>query len=237
MGRNEPLLADVRAPWDREGWGIRQLMKPKNLWRTIRYDRRYSGFWAPASIDTWRYPRFLAELDDLCLRSLRSQGALSARELASCLNDERRFRTKPKVTGIHRISAATAHDWITLGHRRGYVVAWAGSEGAARGGGQHWRLTEQGAQAIHSRFMKAVRQVPFAPLVPLLITGGGLVAALDWLGRHPSVIVALFFCLLAGLEVAAIQFWFSRWERRQNPAVAVVAVETLRSAGRPIPAL
>jgi hypothetical protein len=236
MERNEPRLADVRAPWDCEGWGVRQLMKPKNLWRTIRYDRRYSGFWAPASIDAWRYRRFLAELDDLCLRSLRSHGALSARELASCLNDERRFRTKPEVTGIHRISVATAHDWMSLARRRGYVVAWAGSEDAVRGGGQHWGLTDQGAQAIHSKLTRAVRHVPFAPLVPLLISGG-LVAALDWLGRHPSVIVVLFLCLLAGLEVAAVQFWFARSEKRQNPAVAVVAIETVRSAGRPIPAL
>jgi len=237
MERNEPRLMDVRAPWDCEGWGVRQLMKPKNLWRTIRYDSRYSGFWAPADMDTWRYRRFLADLDDLCLRSLRSHGALTARELAGCLNDGNRFRTKPEVTGIHRISVATAHDWISLGRRRGYVVAWTGSEAAVRGGGQHWELTEQGSQAIHSKLVKLARRVPLAPLLPFLIAGGGLVAVLNWLGRHPSVIVALFYCVVLALAVGAVQLWFSRSEKRQNPAIAVVAIETLRSAGRPIPAI
>jgi hypothetical protein len=236
MQRNEPRLADVRAPWDGVPSGWRRLM-PRTLWRTIAYDHKYKGFWAPSSMDTWRYRRFLTELDDLCLRSLRSHGALSARELASCLNDERRFRTKPEMTGIHRLSVATAHDWISLGRRRGYVVAWTGSEDAARTGGQHWGLTEQGTQAIHSKLVKTVRQVPFAPLLPFLIAGGGLVAVLNWLGRHPSVIVALFYCVVLGLVLGAVQLWFSRSEKRQNPAIAVVAIETLRSAGRTIPAL
>jgi len=237
MERNEPRLADVRAPWDGEGWGHRQLMNPKNLWRAIRYDRKYSGFWAPADMDMWRYRRFLADLDDLGLRSLRSHGALTARELASGLTGENRFRTKPEVTGIHRISVATAHDWISLARRRGYVVAWPGREDAARTGGQHWALTEQGTQAIHSRLVKAIQRAPFAPLLTFLIAGGGLVAVLSWLGRHPSATVALFYCVVLGLALGVVQLLFSRSERRQNPAVAVVAIETLRSAGRPIPAL
>lgn len=157
MKKNEPKLANVRAPWDGAGWRYGDLLKPKNLWRTIAYDHKHKRFWAPASMDPWRYRRFLRDLDEVCLRSLKSHGALTARELADWLNREKLLRTKPERTGIHRVSVATAHDWISLARRRGYVVAWSGTR--------------------------------------------------------------------------------DRSERRANPGIAVVAIETLRSAGKPLPVL
>jgi hypothetical protein len=232
MKKNEPLLADVRAPWDDPKWGVRQLLKPKNLWRTIVYDRKYKGFWAPTVMGRWRYRRFLKDLDEVCLRSLKSHGALTAKELAEWLNLEELLRTKPERTGIHRISVATAHDWINLARRRGYVVAW----GSARGG-SHWELTERGREAINSRFVRLVSRLPYVSLVPLLITGGGLVAALNWLAHHPTAIVIAVYVLLLALYLGALTFWFGRSEKRANPGIAVVAIETLRSAGKPLPSL
>jgi hypothetical protein len=229
--KNEPKLADVRAPWD-AGWRHRDVLKPKNFWSAIAYNRKYVGFWAPTSMGPWRYRRLLRDLDEVCLRSLKSHGALTAKELADWLNLEGLLRTKPELTGIHRISVATASDWINLARRRGYVGAWGGAQG-----GCHWALTEQGQQAIHSKLVTLAGRVPYGWLVPLLLTGGGLVAALNWLGRHPTAIAAIVYGLLLALYLGALTFWFGRSERRNNPGIAVVAIETLRSAGRPIPSL
>lgn len=230
MKKNEPLLADVRAPWD--GAGKWRILLPRHLWRTIAYNRRYRWYWAPTSIDAWRYRRFLRDLDEVCLRSLKLHGALTAKELTEWLNREKLLRTKPERTGIHRISVATTHDWINLASRRGYVVAWGGTRG-----GSHWGLAEQGHEAIHSKLVRFVGKLPYASLVPLLITGGGLVAALNWLAHHPTAVVVTFYSLLLAVYLAALTFWFSRSEKRENPGVAVVAIETLRSAGKPIPSL
>lgn len=231
MKKNEPKLADVRAPWDgsESKWSI---LLPPYLWRVLIYVRRYGWYWAPTSIDAWMYRRLLRDLDEVCLRSLKSHGALTARELTEWLNREKLLRTKPERTGIHRISVATTHDWINLASRRGYVVAWGGTLG-----GSHWELAEQGHEAIHSRLVRFVGQLPYVSLVPLLITGGGLVAALNWLAHHPTAIVVTFYALLLAVYLAALTFWFSRSERRNNPGIAVVAIETMRSVGRPIPSL
>lgn len=189
-------------------------------------------FWAPATMDSWRYRRLLKDLDEVCLRSLKSHGALTARELTDWLNREKLLRTKPERTGIHRISVATTHDWISLARRRGYVAAWGGTRG-----GSNWELTEHGREAIHSRFMRLISRLPYPSLVPLLITGGGLVAALNWLGRRPTAILITLYLALFALYLGALTFWFSRSEKRANPGMAVVAIETLRSAGKPLPSL
>lgn len=233
MKKNEPKLADVRAPWDDVNWGVRQLLKPRNLWRTIVYNRRYKGFWAPASIDTWRYRRLLKDLDEVGLRSLKLHGALTAKELADWLNRDKLLRTKPERTGIHRISVATAHDWINVARRRGYVVAW----GVAQGG-SHWELTKQGREAIHSKPMALIRQFPYRSL---LVGGTGLLALLgsflSWLSVHQVVIVWIILAAMAALPIGVMNFFFNRSERRANPGIAVVAIETVRSAGKPIPLL
>ena len=237
MKRNEPLLADVRAPWD-AGWRVRDVIKPKNLWKAIAYNRRYRWFWAPTSMDAWRYRRLLKDLDEVCLRSLKSHGALTARELADWLNGEDLLRTKPELTGIHRVSVATAHDWINLARRRGYVVLWSGGAGAAGGakpGGGHWELSERGREAIRARIVTLMNRLPYGSWVPIVI--GGLAGALEWLTLHQVAIVLMFYALIVSLAIAVPHFWMSRSEKRENPGLAVVAIETLRCAGKPIPAL
>lgn len=235
LQKNEPKLVDVRAPWDAAGWGYRALLKPRNFWRTIVYDRRYKGFWAPTVMGQWQYRRFLKDLDEVCLRSLKSHGALTAKELANWLNRGKLLRTMPERTGIHRISVATASDWITLAHRRGLVVPW-GSEVGGRRGGSHWRLSERGREVTHSRFVTLLNRLPYASLVPILV-GGGLVGALEWLTLHQIAVVFIVYAFLLALAAAVPSFWVSRSEKRANPGVAVVAIETLRSAGKPIPVL
>lgn len=226
---NDPLLADVRAPWDVPDWGVKVLLKPKNFWRTIAYSHKHKGFWAPTSMNPWRYRLFLKDLDEVCLRSLKSHGALTAKELAECLNREKLLRTKPERTGIHRISVATAHDWINLALRRGYVVAW---------GRGHWELTALGREAIHSRLMALIRQFPYRSL---LVGGTGLLALLGsflhWLSVHQVVIAWIVLFAMGALPIGVMNFFFNRSEKRANPGIAVVAIETLRSAGRPIPVL
>lgn len=227
MKKNEPLLADVRAPWD-AGWRVRDVLKPKNFWRAIVYSRRYKGFWAPTSMDAWRYRRLLKDLDDVCLRSLKSHGALTGRELADWLNRESVLRTKPQLTGIHRISAATAHDWISLARRRGYIVPWGD-------GKSHWELSERGREATHSRLVSMIRRLPYGSWIPFVV--GGLAGALEWITLHQIVTVLIVYALLLGLAIAIPHWWMSRSEKRTNPGIAVVAIETVRSAGRPIPRL
>ncbi|HEX6205969.1 MAG TPA: hypothetical protein VFZ29_09225 [Solirubrobacterales bacterium] len=157
--------------------------------------------------------------------------------MAAWLNQEGHIRTKSDLTGIHEISVATAHDWICLARRRGFVVAWHDEAASPRRAGSHWELTERGEQAIHSRLREFLARFPYASLVPLLLTGGGLVAALNWLARHPAAIFMTVYILLVALLVVAVSAWFSRSEKRENPGIAVVAIETLRSAGKVIPAL
>jgi hypothetical protein len=228
--KNEPRLVGVRAPWD-AGWRVRDVIKPKNLWRALAYNRRYKGFWVPTTMDPWRYRRFLKDLDEVCLRSLKSHGALTAKELADWINRENLLRTKPEFTGIHRISVATAHDWIRLARRRNYVVLWGGADA----GGSHWGLSEQGQEDVHSRLVSFIRRLPYGSWVPIVLSG--LAGALEWLTLHQVVIVLGVYALLLGLAIAIPHFWMSRSEKRENPGIAVVAIETLRSAGKPIPRL
>lgn len=236
LKKNEPKLAGVRAPWD-GGWGFWDRVSPKNLWRSFRYTRKYGWFWAPSSMDPWRYRKFLRDLDEVCLRSLKSHGALTAKELADWLNREQLLRTKPKKTGIHRISVATASDWITLAHRRGLIVPWsrAGANRRRMSGGVHWELSERGGEAVHSRLVALIGRLPYPSLLPIVI--GGLAGWLEWLTLHQVVIVAIFYVALLALLAGVPAFWTIRSEKRENPGIAVVAIETLRSAGKPIPSL
>jgi hypothetical protein len=242
LKKNEPKLADVRAPWDGRGWRVRDFLKPKNFWRTIVYDRKYKGFWAPTAIDPWRYRLFLKDLDEVCLRSLKSQGALTAKELANWLNREELLRTKPEQTGIHRISVATVHDWINLARRRGYVVPWGveagGVQTMTRRVSGHWELTKQGREAVHSRLTALIRQFPYQSL---LVGSAGMLGLLgsflDWLSVHQAVFVWLLIAVLVAFPVGMVNFVMNRSERRESPGIAVVAIETLRSAGKPLPVL
>jgi hypothetical protein len=240
LKKNAPKLADVRAPWD-AGWRYRDVLKPMNLWRAIVYDRRHKGFWAPTAMDPWRYRKFLKDLDEVCLRSLKSHGALTAKELADWLNREKLLRTRPERTGIHRVSVATVHDWISLARRRGYVVAWSGESGGSQRttrAGSHWELTERGREAIHSRLVGLIRQFPYRSL---LVGSAGLLGLLgsflDWLSVHQAVFAWIILSAMAALGIGAVNLLFRRSEKRENSGIAVVAIETVRSAHKPIPSL
>ncbi|MDQ2629477.1 MAG: hypothetical protein M3Y75_00690 [Actinomycetota bacterium] len=74
-------------------------------------------------------------------------------------------------------------------------------------------------------------------MLPALIASGLLFGVLEWLAVHPSVIAWGFIASLLIFEIATINFFMSRSEKRAAPGVAVVAIETVRSAGRPIPKL
>lgn len=230
MEKNEPLLADVRAPWD--GAGKWSLLRPRLVWKTILYNCRYGWYWAPVSMDPWRYRRFLSDLDEVCLRSLRSHGALTARDLADWLNRELLLRTKPEKTGIHRITLITARDWLDLANRHGLVTVWTDPSGRADSSRNLWQLTEKGQEAVRSKLLAFLDR--FYPLMLALIAGGLLLGAVRWLTVHPGILV---WGVLLGIEITALAVFTVRSERRETPGIAVVAIETLRSAGRPIPAL
>lgn len=233
---NEPKLVDVRAPWD-AGWGFWGWISPKNLWRVLHYTPKHGWFWVPTSMSPWRYRQFLHDLDEVCLRSLKSHGALTAKELTDWLNREKILQTKPKKTGIHRISVATASDWITLAHRRGLVVPWSREKANRRraSGGVHWELSARGREAVHSKFATFLGRLPYPSLVPIVI--GGLAGWLEWLTVHQVVIVAISYVALLALLAGVPAFWTIHSEKRENPGIAVVAIETLRCEGKPIPPL
>jgi len=235
MERNEPLLADVRAPWD-VGWRARDVIKPRNLWRMIAYNRRYKGFWAPSSMEAWRYRRLLRNLDEVCLRGLKSHGALTARELADWLNREG-LHTKPELTGIHRITTATVHGWLQLASRRGLVGEWVCRH--ATGRDPHWELSEQGRKDLHPKFLVLLGRLSrlLSRLLPALIVSGILFGAVDWLSLHPGLLASAIASAFLLFLMAVPLLFMDRSERRQNPGVAVVAIETLRSAGKPLPVL
>lgn len=75
------------------------------------------------------------------------------------------------------------------------------------------------------------------PLLGILLASGVLLGILKWLSVHPGVAVWIILALPVILEIVVLTFWTIRSARREAPGVAVVAIETLRSAGRPIPSL
>lgn len=237
---NEPLLADVRAPWDRSD-EQGPLDALKSAWETLAYMRRYGFYWAPASMDGWKYRRFLRDLDAICLRALDSHGALSAAELTDWLNREKLVRTKPDLTGIQAIAIATTHDWLALAGRRGLVAPYADARADRPGSGRrHWVLTERGSEEVRSRMLTLLARVPVGPIatgIGTLIFGGGLIAAFKWLSLHESILITILLLLGYGAYFGFVYLYFSRFRKKEGPGLAVVAIETVRSAGESIPVL
>lgn len=234
MKKNEPLLADVRAPWDVPGSKWRVFL-PRRFWRTIAYNLRYGWYWAPASMDSWRYRRFLGDLDEVCLRTLKSHGALTARELVDVLDRENLLPTKPERTGIHQMTVATAHAWLGFASRRGLVAVWSHPSRRMGSGSVHWELTDKGQEAVRSKFLLLAER--FSRLLPTVIASGLIVVAGKWIAEHPEAWAWGLFMFVVILEIVAVNFFFNRSEKREAPGVAVVAIETLRSAKKPIPKL
>ncbi len=229
MERNEPLLVGESAPWDPESpIGLR---RPRDIWRRIQYVRRYGTFWAPVRIEAWRYRKFLRDLDRVCLRALKCQGALTARGLAETLNRDKPLRTNPKATGIRTVSVATAHDWLVLASQRGLVT---GSSLPSRAASSQvpWQPTDRGQDAVRPTPWVVLDR--FSALLLALIAGGLFLGTLEWLALHPGI---LAWMLVLGVELAAFSYLWIRSEKREASGVAIVAIESLRCAGRPIPPL
>lgn len=233
MKKNEPLLADVRAPWDPEYPVGRK--KPKDLWKRARYVHKYGVFWAPAWMDPRTYKDLLMDLDRVALRSLKKDGAVTARELAGRLNRWKGLRTKPKRTGIYQVTSATTYAWLDFASRRGLVVAWSNSAGRSPGSRTHWELTEKGQEALRSKFWFLLGRL--YPILLALLASGALLGILKWFSVHPGAVVWTILALPVILEIVVLSFFVIRSERREAPRVAVVAIETLRSANKPIPSL
>lgn len=187
-------------------------------------------------MDVWRYRRFLKDLDEVCLRALKSHGALTAKELADWLNRERLLRTKPELTGIHQITPATAHGWLDLAGRRRLVAEWICHHSTPR---PHWELTDQGRKALHPKLLVVLSRLSrwLSMLLPPLIVSGLLLGAVEWLSFHPGLLALAVVGAVFLLSIAVPILFMGRSEKRQNPGIAVVAIETLRSAGKPIPPL
>jgi len=228
---NEPKLADVRAPWEgvEPKW---RLFTPPSLWKTVIYNSKYRWFWAPSSMDGWRYRVFLKDLDEVCLRSLDVHGALTAEELTEWLNRDRLLRTKPERTGIQSVALPTVDDWCDFGSRRGLITAWSSPAGRPASPHAHWQLTEKGQEAVRSKLLVFLDR--FYPLLVALTAGGLLLGFFKWLAVHPGVVA---WTLILGIEVSGLAFFAARSERKATSGEAVVAIETLRSAGRRIPSL
>ena len=233
MKKNEPKLADVRAPWDAEYPVGRR--RPKDLWKRVLYGHKYDVFWAPARMDPRTYKDLLKDLDRVALRSLKKHGPLTAKELAGQLNRGKRLRTKPKRTGIHRVTPATTYAWLDFASRRGLVVAWAPSAGRSLSSRTHWELTEKGEEAVRSKAWILLSRL--YPFLGILLASGVFLGIFKWLSVHPGVAVWIILALPVILEIVVLAFLTIRSERRQAAGVAVVAIETVRSARKPIPSL
>lgn len=230
-GGSLPTLAGVRAPWDREEPSTWESLK--ELPRIISYLLRFGSFWAPESIDVWKYREQLRQLDWIALRALKSQGAMTAEELAEWLNRERRLRTSPEKTGIDAVSTETIRDWIACAGRRDLIAPWPQQEGAP---GEHWGLSERGRAATRSPLGALVAHLPLSPLFSA-IAGGGIFAAFGWLKDHDTVTNLLIGVGAVVLYVAIIWLVASFNEKRDGAGLAVVWIETPRTAGKDFPPL
>jgi hypothetical protein len=229
---NKPLIAEP-APWDPERPVGR--WRPRDLWKRIRYVHKYGVFWVPIQIDHWTYRGLLCDLDRVCLRMLKAHGALTPKELAERLNREKLLHTKPKKTGIHQITAATAGGWYELASRRGLVTLWSHPLGRLDRGSPHWEITAHGREVLRSKFWVFLDRT--YRLLPAVIVSGLFIGIFKWLAGHPSAMAWAIIVSILIAEVAVLALLTFRSEKRQAPGVAVVAIETLRSAGKPIPAL
>jgi hypothetical protein len=75
----------------------------------------------------------------------------------------------------------------------------------------------------------------FYRLLPALIASGLLLGAVKWLSLHQAAFALIGFAVFLCIYFGFLYLVLIRSERRRAPGIAVVAIETLRSAGRPIP--
>jgi hypothetical protein len=241
---NSPNLIGVRAPWDRpESPGVVERLKA--LPATFAYIAEYGFFWAPESLDPWKYRRHLRELDWVCLRALRSEGSLTAAEMIEWLGRKERLRTNSEKTGIYSISEETIRDWLVFASRRSLVTRWV-EPGADFNVDEfpalHWMLSESGGSAFRSPLRAIAVRFPYGSLLTfagtVLLGGGGLAVAIGWLKAHENILMLAVGILVLLVYVVGVFMFINRSRKRETPGLAVVLIETVRgNAGTntPIP--
>lgn len=233
---NIPKLKDVQPPFDPERPPKSPLAVLRAYPALFKYLRRYGFFVIPSSIDRWEYRDLLQALDPICLRVLRSKGALTAEELVDWINRRHLLDTKPAKTGINAVTAAIGSDWLHLARRRGLVTTWpATPPHEQQGAGPiFWTLTEDGRGKLRSPLRAIAARLPLGPIVTFLV-GGGLITVITWLIEHPDALVVIGAVAVGFVYVGLVLAWFQRTLLRTRPRVAVVAIETFRSADKPPP--
>jgi hypothetical protein len=205
----------------------------KEIPQTVSYMFKFGSYWAPETVDAWKYREQLRQLDWIALRALKAQGAMTAAELAEWLNRESRLHTRPEKTGIRSVSVETMRDWIACASRRDLVVPWAEQLNAEA---EHWALSERGRAATRSPLGAVAARLPVSPLLAGF-AGGGIFTAFSWLKQHETFLALLI--ALAVLTVYGSIIWLAAnfSEKRDGAGLAVVWIETPRIAGKDLPAL
>lgn len=230
---NQPKLAEADPPWDFEnepGW----VEKLRALPAAIQYWRKFGPYTAPTSLDVWAYRSKLKDLDPACLKTLKAHGALSASELAEWLNRDDLLRMRPEKTGIRHVTVDTVCDWVELARRRNLVTGLPPAVESAGETVTHWVLSEQGREAIRSPLGKLAARMPQNSGTAVVGVGGFLVG---WLAKNQLALIVAAVLAAMVLYAALLMLATMHSERRDRPGVAVVAIETVRSAGKPIPSL
>jgi hypothetical protein len=233
---NEPRLAMVSRPPGFDD-AYRPMEALLHIGQLLAYIRKY-GYLAPSSLDVWTYRERLTALDPACLRTLDLHGALTLEELTISLNDEGVLRLLSKKTGIRCITVETVRDWIELARRRNLVVHWAeaGSVDDRHSGDPdpRWMLSERGNGELLTPLQRFAKNNSPATMLSVIFGGGAVFGALATNRTALTVSIGLALLAIYGL---AIWLYSLRDRRRNGPGAAVVAIETLRSSGKPIPAL
>jgi hypothetical protein len=235
--REEPVLENVpllreKAPRPTLREVVRQSAKVTNpkAWAAM--------YWVPPEMGPWLYRVYLSLLDPVGLKALDSLGAVSSAEATEWINlgRARLIPTHHKTTGIHFISEATFRDWLEFAKRRELVVPWSDPElDSGSVGPRRWALAERGRAELRSPLHKFFSSGFGAPAVGFL--GGSLVGgAVSSLSHSRFLSVTLALAAFA-IYCAALAVWDRYNLMKQGPGSAVVAIETIRCAGEPLPSL
>jgi hypothetical protein len=233
---NTPKLIGIAPSW---GYVVPSGMALiRALPAFIRYRRKYGPYFVPESYEAWGYRRALRHLDPACLHALRLQGALANAELTEWLNRDGALRLASDKTGINCITPGTTGDWIELALRRGLITRWDEAEDVSSGPdgsrATRWILTERGREELLTPVQKFAKNVSIPQLVSVLIGGS---AAFAWIGSNGIVLAVVLYAAFLGIYALALLLFMHRKLRREGPGGAVVAIETLRDGGEPLPSL
>jgi hypothetical protein len=233
---NDPRLANVSRPP-----GFNDPFEPAvaflHLVQFVKYVRKY-GYIVPDSLDVWAYRRRLIALDPACLNALGPQGALTLDELTVSLNRDGALRLLSEKTGIRQIAADTVRDWIELARRRGLVAHW-GEAGTAdnrhsNDPNPRWMLSERGHEELLTPLQRFAKNNSPAALLGAIFGGGAIFGAV---ASNSTLLAIVLIVAFAVGYVLLLSLYSRRDQRRNGPGAAVVAIETVRSSSRTIPAL